>query len=201
MFYNLGCDSRGLYSILDTDDNVSELYNELQLRSFINSGVPIKPVQRKDIVLEAKENTYRLKLFGTSGASYMGKFARKNNRGELFDFHIHLREIYRYDNYILCIVICNCYCKYDIEVPMFMFDVIAFNVNNIANSFKCIFTSKPVYECENLGDLAYMEGDSPDDCCVAPDLSINVFNDRIVVGDVTFTRVPVNRDVFRDIII
>lgn len=201
MFYNLGCDSKGFYTVLDTDDNISELYDGNQLLGFISSGVPIKSVQRQDMVLEAKGNEYKLKLFGTSGASYRGKFATKNNRGDLFDFRIHLRELYRYDNYIICIVICNCWCKYDIEVPMFMFDIIAFDVGNILNSFKCIFTSKPVYECTDIRDFAYMQGDCPDDCCVSSDFNIAVYTNGIMVGGKLFTQVPNNRDMFRDIII
>lgn len=201
MFYNLGCNSEGLYTVMDTDDNVSELYSGDKLLEFITSGVPIKSIQRQDIVLETKENEYKLKIFGTSGATYRGRFANKNNRGDLFGFKIHLREIYRYKDYIICIVLCNCWCKYDIEVPMFMFDIIAFDVRNISNSFKCIFTSKPVYECVDIRDLAYMQGDCPDDCCVSSDFNINVYTNGIVVGTTVFTQVPNNRDMFRDIII
>ena len=64
MFYNLGDDGKGLYTILDTDDNVSENYCESDLKRFISSGVPIKDIQRKDIVLSSKDNEYKLKIFG-----------------------------------------------------------------------------------------------------------------------------------------
>ena len=200
MFYNLGDDGKGLFTILDTDDNVSENYCESDLKKFISSGVPIKDIQRKDIVLSSKDNEYKLKIFGTSGASYRGKFANRNNRGDLFGFEIHLRGVHRYKNYIICIIVCNCWCKYDIEVPMFMFDLIAFDVNNIYNSFKCIFTSRPVYECLDMVELSYMQGDCPDDCCVTSDFNIGVYPNEIVVGTEVFTYVPNNRDIFRDII-
>lgn len=201
MFYNLGCNTKGYYTILDTDDNISELYSNKQLLHFKNIGVPLRSIQKRDIVLEAKGNEYRLKLFNTSGASYRGKFASRNNRGDLFDFRISLREICRYKDYLICVVICHCWCKYDIEVPMFMFDIVAFNVSNITNSFKCVFTSKPVYECVDMNDLAYMQGDCPDDCCVHSDFNITVNERGISVGDMFFNQIPYNLDVFKDIII
>ena len=190
----------GMHTVIDTEDNVSELFDTATISDYKNRGIPIKELTRKDFVLSHKDNTYELKLFGTKGASYIGAFSKANNRGDLFGFDIHLRSVTRFKDCLLCLVVCNCWCKYDIEVPMFMFDIIAFNVNNICSSYKAIYLSKPVYECDNLIDMRYMQGDSPSDCCVNSSESIFLDSRGISIFGKNFDYIPISFDVFKSIV-
>ena len=201
MFYYLGRNEKGLHTILDTDDNISECYTDNEILKIKNSNMHIKPLHRNDIVLSVNNNEYELSIFKTKDAAYRGRFPTRNNRGLLYEHNIHIRMIRTFKNYILCLVICNCFCIYDIEIPMVMFDIIAFSMDNIKNSFNSIYISKPIYECNSNSDLMFMSNDAPLDSCVPSNKNLLITDNAINVYGVNFSYVPNDCDVFDKIIV
>ena len=123
MFYNLGkIDDR--YAILDTEDLVTDLLTLDEGKHCSNLGFKIAKFEKSSVVLKTNENRFEISIFGSNKVLYSGKFPTHNDRNDFFGMDIHISNVARFKNSILVEVRAAVWCKYDIEIPMFMFQII-----------------------------------------------------------------------------
>lgn len=194
MFYYLGYED-GSHIVLDTTDNVSEGFPSGILAKLNNRGIHITALVRNHIIISQNKNKYSLKILGTSDWQYSGSFPKVFDNKKLYEHRIHLVEVSRMGNYLLCLVTCTCFCEYDFEVPFIMVNLVAIDIRDINNSFLSLYTSKPLYQYFNNAPIEMMVN-KPNDCCIESDRGITLDTKFIKIFDLVFDYVPNNLDIF-----
>lgn len=147
-FFYLGKTKEGRSLIVDTDDMVTEAFTEKDVEKIKAFNIPVKSftMSNAHVGLEHNENKYAIYIDGWDNPIYQGEFPISCRRNDITSFDIKLTTVGIYKGYIYFGVICNCWVKYDIEVPMVMCQVVGVSVKAISCSGSiAIYTKEPVY--------------------------------------------------------
>lgn len=138
---------KGKHCILDTDDLVTEHVDEATLLSIQKRGIEINKVSKTNLSvgISSHDNEYSLFIGGNSRSIYTGSFPKQCKRNDLFEFDIKIAEVGRFKGRIYIAIIANVWCKYDIEVPMFMCQVLSASIKDITSINIACLTKEPVY--------------------------------------------------------
>lgn len=199
MFYNLGkIDDK--FAILDTEDLVTDLLTLDEGRYYNSLGFKIDKFEKSSVVLKTSENRFEISIFGSNRVLYRGKFPTSNDRGDFFDMSIHISKVARFKNSILVEVTASVWCKYDIEVPMFMFQIINLPITDIGNASLSIYTSMALTTANSIHEYDYMQGDCPDNCCISSEIGTNRYkDDKIVILGVEYTDISYYDDICKKV--
>lgn len=186
---------------MDTEDLVTDIFSDKELDYIKNIKVPVKSFTKESIELgiHAHENTYELYFNGFRTPFYSGAFPSSNKRNDLFEYDIKIAEYGIVGNKFLIAVVCTCWCKYDIEVPMIMLQILSTSIKSInSNAVIACFTSEPVYfSTKAILKKQYKQcfGDFPDKCVSHSDDFINISKRSLNVFGVSYkTDVPIYDD-------
>lgn len=147
-FFYLGKTKSGRALVVDTEDMVTESFSAKEVEHIKSLKIPVKPfnMNTANIGLEYSENKYAIYIEGWDRPIYQGEFPTSCRRNNIVSFDIKLDTVGIYNGYIYFGVICNCWVKYDIEVPMVMCQVISTNVKDLScTSSIAVYTEEPVY--------------------------------------------------------
>lgn len=135
------------HCILDTDDLVTEYIDEVTLSSIKNKNIVIKKANTMNlgISISSKDNNYSLFINGNLSPIYTGSFQNYCSRNDLFGFDIKISELGFHKNNIYIAIIANVWCKYDIEVPMVLCQVLYTPIKDIRSMNIACKTKEPIY--------------------------------------------------------
>lgn len=176
------------HCILDTTDLVTDTLTDTELNKIRDMRIQVRKFNKQTAQLgvETIDNKYSIYINGYPNPIYNGEFPTQCNRNDIFGFDIKVADVGIMLNRALIAIICDCWVKYDIEVPMVMCQIIQIPFNN----FSCgccisVATKQPIYFSEaNVCKRQYEEchGDFPDkyvkceDCIIEiKEKSMNVF--------------------------
>ena len=190
----LGKNSNSDFFILDTDDLVTDVFSKSEFKNLKQKGIDF--TNTLNIGLTAKNNIYQLFISGYNRILYRGEFPLRSKRNNLFDFNIKLSGFNIVDNKLVIAVIANCWCKYDIEVPMVLCHVLFAPILNIGNLQYACKTQEPVYfSTESILNKQYKfcMGDFPNRSLSPSNCNITVTHSSLKVFGVDYgSKVPVN---------
>lgn len=199
MFYNLGRIGNK-YAILDTEDLVTDLLTLEECRYYISLGFKIDKFEKSSVVLKTSGNRFEISIFDSNRVLYRGKFPTSNDRGDFFDMSIHINNVVRFKNSILVEVTASVWCKYDIEVPMFMFQIINLPMKDIDNTSLSVYTGMALTTANSIHEYDYMQGDCPDNCCISSEIGQNKYiEDKMVILGVEYTDISYYDDICKKV--
>ena len=147
-FFYLGKTKEGRTLVVDTDDMVTESFSEKDVERIKALKIPVNPfnISTANIGLERSDNKYAIYIDGWDRPIYKGEFPTSCRRNDITSFDIKLTTVGIYKGYIYFGVVCNCWVKYDIEVPMVMCHVVSTDVKALScTSSMAVYTNEPVY--------------------------------------------------------
>ena len=204
-FIYLGKIKQG-HCIIDTEDLVTDIFSDKEIRRIKDKGVPVKEFAKTDlrIGIQSYNNSYELYYYGVDRPIYSGCFPSKNKRNDLFAYEIKLVDIGIIGNKLLIAIVCNCWCKYDIELPMTMVQVLSASIKDITSNL-CLacFTSEPVYfSTSSIFKRQHHQcfGDFPNKCVSTKDNIVSIDSGKLRVFGVEYTKeMPIYDDLCKKI--
>lgn len=196
-FIVLGKNKDNKTYILDTDDLVTDLVSDKEIKNALNMGITFLKFSKSTfgIGVTSKENRYGIYVSGYDKPIYIGEFPNRNNRNDLFGFEIKLADFGIVKNKLVIAIVANCWCKYDIEVPMVLCHILYSPISNIRNiSYACL-TNEPIY----FSDLSIHKkqydscfGDFPEKSLDPKYCNISIINNAISIFGVKYdNEVPI----------
>lgn len=150
-----------------------------RLKSYGNNFTKLRT--NKPIVgLYAERNTYNIYIGGNPNCVFTGSFPTSNKRGMFYGYNIKLACLGVVGDYIVAVISCSVYCKYNIDLPLVMYQVVAFNMYNVRQSFLAAYTSKALFSTDESYLSSQMRScgaDFPTDCIVAYNDTKNISAD------------------------
>ena len=161
------------YIIFDMQDSSIELIDNNQLEKCRNNGLGIGVVSSSNHPFGIKTDENKYALFLPNGRRVYGdEFPSMNDRNDLWGHRIEIVAVGRYRDDIAIVIEDNCYCKYDIEMPMMSVHVVGVAAKSLRGAWLSLYTNMPVHitddaagECRECGGFDY-----PDAWCVSPDI-------------------------------
>lgn len=196
-FFYLGRTKEGRCLVLDTSDMVTEAITENFLEKAQNLGIVVKKftMTNANVGLTYNNNTYSIYMDGYDAPIYTGEFPMTCSRNDIISFDIKLATVGIYKGHIYFGVICNCWVKYDIEVPMVMCQVISTSVKAVNTTCNvAVYTKEPVYfSKESFYKLQRKQcfDDFPDFYVDQDNASIKVSKQGLNVFGVVFSNRPI----------
>lgn len=139
------------YRVLDTEDLVIEDVSKSRMDSAKKLGLKFHKISAlsSQLGIEVDDDySYRVFLNGSELEVCRGSFPKENDRNILVGTDIHMTEVSLFKDSILISVVCNCWCKYDFEVPMFMLQVVRLPLNKSKlQGYVCLSTDA-LYICD-----------------------------------------------------
>lgn len=189
--------SKGETFILDTEDLVTDSFSDVELKKAKDLGVELLPASKAslNVGITSENNTYQVFVNGCDIPIYCGEFPTTSKRNELFEFEIKLADFGIIGNKLVIAIIANCWCKYDIEVPMVMCHVLYAPIRDVKYVSYACKTDEPVYfSTADILNKQYNScmGDFPDKA-LDPSLSeVSISNDSLKVFGVDYgSSVPI----------
>lgn len=195
-YFYLGRTNDGKSLILDTDDMKTDRFTDSEVKKIKTLGVPVKNFTMNDahIGLTCNENKYAIYFGEYESPIYRGEFPTSCRRNDIVGFDIRLVSVGIFDGYIYFGVICNCWVKYDVEVPMVMCQVVKTSVEAVAySSCVAVYTEEPVYfSKESFYEMQKEQcfGDFPDFYVDQENLSVKITKQYLKVLGVVFKNSP-----------
>lgn len=196
-FFYLGKSKDNRYEILDTDDLKTDYFTESELNKVKQMGITIKKftIENAHIGLECRDNKYSIYLDGYPNPLYTGEFPISCRRNDIIGFDIRLKSVGIFKGYIYFAVVCNCWCKYDVEVPMIMCHLISTDTQNVScTSSTACYTREPVYlSTKSFYNLQRKQcfDDFPDFYVSQNDADIEITSKGLKVLGVVFKERPI----------
>lgn len=146
-FIILGRSKKGETYVLDTEDLVTDTLTEGELKGVVGLGFKLVVASKENlnIGIISDKNNYQVYINGCNTPIFSGQFPEHNYRNDLFAYEIKLASCGIVSGKLVIAIVCNCWCKYDIEVPMVMCHVISSGVADVRNMQYACKTDKPVY--------------------------------------------------------
>lgn len=136
------------HCIVDTDDLVTDVFHDDELNSLKKLGVKLSKFSKENsfIGISANDNVYEIYVNGYNKPIYKGMFPKSCSYSDIFAMDIHITDIGIVKNQIVVAVICRCWIKCDIEIPVCMVHVLAMPFKNIrSGTYLACYTKEPVY--------------------------------------------------------
>lgn len=182
---------KGKHCILDTDDLVTEYVDEDTLLNIQKRGIEIKKVSKTNLSVDVSshDNEYSLFIGGNSRSIYTGSFPKQCKRNDLFEYDIKIAEVGKFKGKIYIAVIANVWCKYDIEVPMFICQILSASIKDITRVSIACLTREPVYISTKSAlkqQYAQCFGDFPERAIENKISNISITNKRLSILGVIY---------------
>lgn len=177
--------------VLDTEDLVTDLFTDKELNKVRDMGIEILKASKKtlNIGVKSNNNKYQIYINGSETPVYYGDFPESCKRNDLFAFEIKLADSGIVGDKLLIAIVANCWCKYDIEVPMVMCQVLYASIENIRDMRYACKTDEPVYFCtKDILRKQYnqCQGDFPDKSLNPRNTSISITENGLRVFGVEY---------------
>jgi hypothetical protein len=193
------------YIVLDTKDMVVEKVDIDDYNEAIGLGLNLIPFreQTSNIGVAVDGNSYAIYFADNLNPIYEGSFPTENNRNVLFDHIISVTNLGMVSNNIVIVVSCNVWCKYNIELPMVMTQVLSIPIklqNGKGVLGKCrlsAFTSEPVLITDKSTALRQYKdcfADYPN-TCVADNVTTSIKENKLKLFGVVYDELPIFDDV------
>lgn len=151
------------YAVFDMQDSTIECIDEASIEFCKKErfDIGILASSNHPFGLKTDENKYA--IFLPNGRRIYGdSFPTENDRNDLIDHRISIRAVGRFSKYIVIAITCDCFCKYDIELPMSMVHLVGVEAHSLKDAGLVAYTEMPVHftddalsECRECGGEDY----------------------------------------------
>lgn len=136
----------GDVSVLDTADLTVETVSGDAVNHAKYEGLDVVNYNKTHSIfgISTDKNSYELFIHDYPNAIYKGEFPSSCDRGDLFDHTIKVTDFGMVDNHLCILITCECWCKYDIELPMVMMQLLKLPLKSLSEGSVSVYTARPL---------------------------------------------------------